>query len=280
LQIAGTPSREADGDLEAEEDSGVRIEFDRASEDTLDLTSTGLNTPLDGSTPLSETTPQVTPTHENGQNGAGNGEKLVGAITPHPLAAFGAPSVSPPIWERVDPPDSAQQDKFSSARTRVGRLHEFGKAPPRIPRSSYYTGPPGPDSAFGTPPIGQIGVHHPREVVRVERDYSGGEIVQFSGTWPLELEGRITPTQFLETINAINERLLAAHSLRGAALENALAFFTLQLSRAVWRGKYDTEMQKLKELIDDYNVKLYNPEGLHIRWPRKVAFLFLEIEYY
>ena len=60
-----------------------------------------------------------------------------------------------------------------------------------VPVSSYYFGPPPPGSAYFTPPVGQIGVHHPREIVRVERDYSGGEIVQFSSTYPLEFEGRV-----------------------------------------------------------------------------------------
>lgn len=49
---------------------------------------------------------------------------------------------------------------------------------PHIPRSSYYVGPPADGSAFGTEPMGEIGVHFPREIVRVERDYSGGELVQ------------------------------------------------------------------------------------------------------
>ncbi len=61
-----------------------------------------------------------------------------------------------------------------------------------MPVSSYRFGPPGRDSVFYTPPMGQIGVHHPREIVRVERDYTGGEIVQFSSTYPLELEGRVS----------------------------------------------------------------------------------------
>ena len=63
---------------------------------------------------------------------------------------------------------------------------------PRIPHSAYYFGPPPPDSAYGTEPMGQIGVHHPREIVRVERDYSGGELPQFAPTYPLELEGRVS----------------------------------------------------------------------------------------
>jgi hypothetical protein len=60
-----------------------------------------------------------------------------------------------------------------------------------IPHSSYYIGPPPLDSAYHTDPIGQIGLHHPREIIRVERDYSGGELVQFASTYPLELEGRV-----------------------------------------------------------------------------------------
>ena len=125
-----------------------------------------------------------------------------------------------------------------------------------IPHSAYYFGPPSVDAAYGTPPVGHIGVHHPREIVRIERDYSGGETVQFTATYPLELEGRvsrfsalslaffsparqITPTQFLETINIINERLIEAHSLRHSFIDNALAYFTLQLSRFVLTSHYD-----------------------------------------
>ena len=61
-----------------------------------------------------------------------------------------------------------------------------------VPVSSYHFGPPGRDSVYYTPPMGRIGVHHPREIVRVERDYTGGEIVQFSTAYPMELEGRVS----------------------------------------------------------------------------------------
>ena len=102
-------------------------------------------------------------------------------------------------------------------------------------------------------------MHHPREIIRVERDYAHGELAQFAATYPLELEGRvsallpnegyananadvclqITPTQFLDTINTINEHLIAAHSLRNSFIDNAMAFFTLQLSRIVMRSYYE-----------------------------------------
>ncbi|RDX51508.1 hypothetical protein OH76DRAFT_298389 [Lentinus brumalis] len=230
-------------------------------------------------------------------------------VQEHPLRLDVYPP-SPPQWERdLESGDvdgeadldlgmrggraSPQRFVFSSAKAQ--RVHEYGNGHgngngngsraklcgrPRIPHSAYYFGPPPPDSAYGTEPCGQIGVHHPREVVRIERDYTGGELPQFMPTYPLELEGRITPTQFLETVNAINEILLSAHSLGHAFVDNALAYFSLQISRALVKTHYEKEMERLHGLIDELNVQMYNPVGLHIRWPRSVAFLFLEIEYY
>lgn len=61
-----------------------------------------------------------------------------------------------------------------------------------VPKSSYYFGPPPVDSAYGTEPQGQFGVHHPREVLRIERDWSVGDIPQFTSSYPLELESRVS----------------------------------------------------------------------------------------
>jgi len=150
----------------------------------------------------------------------------------------------------------------------------------RIPKSSYYTGPPGIGSAFGTDPVGEIGVHHPREIIRIERDYSAGELPQFHPTFPLELEGRISPTVFQETINDINEILISANDLKKSIYYNILAAFTLYLSMLVFTSHYDKEMQRLEALIDQKNATIYQPRGLRILWPRKSAFLFLEVEFY
>lgn len=60
-----------------------------------------------------------------------------------------------------------------------------------MPHSAYYTGPPGQDSVFGTAPCGVIGRDLPRAIVRIERDYTGGELCQFHPTFPLELERRV-----------------------------------------------------------------------------------------
>ena len=50
---------------------------------------------------------------------------------------------------------------------------------------------------------------------------------------------QITPTQFLESINAINELLILAHSTRHAFVDNTLAVLTLQLSRLFVQSYYD-----------------------------------------
>lgn len=181
------------------------------------------------------------------------------------------------IWDE-EQQVGGEDDQFEM-RSRVPHDSEPMAAPER-PRSSYYMGPPPIGSAFGTEPVGQIGVHYPREMIRIERDYSGGELVQFHSAYPIELEGRITPTQFLETINGINELLIAAHSLTSSFLDNTLAVFTLYLSLLIFDTHYEKQMKKLRQLIDDLNAEIYNPRGLHILWPRKSAFLFLEIEYY
>jgi len=202
-------------------------------------------------------------------------------VPEHPLRLDVHPP-SPPPWEVIDPPETnnTPQGALFPESARDERIPKPSTSRPLIPYSSYYFGPPPIDAAYGTNPIGHIGFHYPREIVRVERDYSGGELIQFSPVYPLELEGRITPTQFLETVNSVNELLLSAHSLRYSFVENCLSFFTLQLSRVVLKSHYEKEMDRLEGVIGELNRRLYNPVGLNILWPKRVAFMFLEIEYY
>lgn len=191
---------------------------------------------------------------------------------------------TPQPWDIIEPPSHnngrVETESYSLPRSPMYASQHTGRRRPLIPHSSYYYGPPASDSAYGTPPVGQIGVHHPREIVRIERDYAGGELTQFSSIYPIELDGRITPTQFMETINDINEILISAHSARHSFIYNFLAVATLHLSTFVLTSHYDKEMRRLKQKIEGINTQIYNPVGLNILWPRNVAFLFLEIEYY
>ena len=46
---------------------------------------------------------------------------------------------------------------------------------------------------FGTPQVGVIGRHKPRDLIRLDRDYTAGEVCQFWSGYPFELEGRVRP---------------------------------------------------------------------------------------
>lgn len=50
---------------------------------------------------------------------------------------------------------------------------------------------------------------------------------------------QVTPTQFHQTINDINEILISAHSVRHAFMDNFLAMVTLQLSTLVMTSHYN-----------------------------------------
>ncbi|KAF9480420.1 hypothetical protein BDN70DRAFT_877556 [Pholiota conissans] len=216
------------------------------------------------------------------------GEKAPSRRPSHLRVDVQGPTATATPWEDVEPPLennlrvlATYYSPGGTASQKFRTLQNSGTGSrPLIPKSSYYFGPPGPDSAYGTPPVGQIGVHHPREVLRVERDYTGGELIQFAPIYPLELEGRLTPTQFLESINSINEILISAHSLRHSMLDHMLATLSLQISRLFVKTHFEKEMDRLQRLIEELNAGMYNPVGLNILWPKDVAFLYLEIEYY
>jgi hypothetical protein len=109
-----------------------------------------------------------------------------------------------------------------------------------VPVSSYHFGPPGRDSVYYTPPMGRIGVHHPREIVRVERDYTGGEIVQFSSVYPMELEGRVSPFFFFWQIYNVMRHcwyffIYSCRSLLGSSWK-ASTLSTRSLSRLIAYG--------------------------------------------
>jgi hypothetical protein len=55
---------------------------------------------------------------------------------------------------------------------------------------------------------------------------------------------QVTPKQFFESINAINELLVSAHSLRHSFFDNLLAVLTLQLSLLFITSHYEKVREK------------------------------------
>lgn len=138
---------------------------------------------------------------------------------------------------------------------------------PKIPKSSYYFGPPPSTSAYGTPPVGVIGkffrnfacilpltchvCRHPppardhSDRTRLHRWRRHHPIRSYisprargSRECPSRLPNsttnvcmqQLTPTQFLSSINSINEILISAHSIKHALWDNMLQVLTLGIS--------------------------------------------------
>lgn len=117
-------------------------------------------------------------------------------------------------------------------------------------------------------------------MIRVERDYSSGEVCQLWSGWIWELEGRVSPTDYQNTLNELNEVLASAHDPTKSFIDNCLAVLTLYLSSLLVSSHYEREMRRLHSVLARANRDLYNPVGLNLLSPCENAFLFLEIEYY
>ncbi|KAG4093539.1 hypothetical protein H8356DRAFT_1697054 [Neocallimastix lanati (nom. inval.)] len=114
--------------------------------------------------------------------------------------------------------------------------------------------------------------------VRIERDYSHGELCQFNVEFPPILAGRIEKSIFLDTLTLINQHLYDAEKISFVnCIEIVLSFVSLYTLDCCYVTTYERKLNKLSELIKEQNRIIYEPKGLHINDPRENAFLFLEI---
>ncbi|RSH85810.1 uncharacterized protein EHS24_003990 [Apiotrichum porosum] len=136
------------------------------------------------------------------------------------------------------------------------------------------------ETYYGQPPTGVVGRDLPKEIVRIERDWSLGDICQFATAFPLELESRLSPASFQLFVEAINDPLREAYSTSGAVIDNIIAIVTWWTS-LIWRtSHFEKELQRAEEVIRMANETTFNRVGLNILSPREVALQYLEIEYY
>ncbi|WVR08295.1 hypothetical protein IAU60_005344 [Kwoniella sp. DSM 27419] len=176
-------------------------------------------------------------------------------------------------WE-----EEYERQKMSRWRDKVDKDLTGWRGGHGQPRSSYPRQAIPAHSYYYTPITGTIGKHLPKEIVRIERDWSGGEVCQFETTFPLELDGRIQPAQFAQFIHELNAILVCAYSVRGAVWDNLLAVASLWTS-LLWRQScFERELRRAERHIDESNQQLFNAHGLNVLSPRDVALQFLEIE--
>ncbi|KAL1413807.1 hypothetical protein Q8F55_001591 [Vanrija albida] len=143
------------------------------------------------------------------------------------------------------------------------------------PRSSVPHAAASSNTYYGQPPTGTIGRDLPKEIVRVERDYSLGDICQISTNFPVELDGRVTPTDFAKFVEAVNEPLRDAYSVSGAVVDNVIAVLSWWTS-LWWRtSHFEKELQRAEAVIREANETTFNPVGLNVLSPREVALQYV-----
>ncbi|CAG8473541.1 12070_t:CDS:2 [Funneliformis caledonium] len=79
----------------------------------------------------------------------------------------------------------------------------------------------------------------PKQIIRIDRDYTSGELCQFQTAFPLEIDGRVNPRRFQQTINILNEMLTKAHNPRYNMFDNCLACLTIYTSTLCLRSHFD-----------------------------------------
>ncbi|ODO00613.1 hypothetical protein L198_02933 [Cryptococcus wingfieldii CBS 7118] len=148
------------------------------------------------------------------------------------------------------------------------------------PRSAYPRQALPPMSYYHTPVTGVIGQHLPKEMVRIERDWTDGEVCQFETVFPIELDNRISPQALSSFINTLNAQLQEAYKPWPNALDNVIGIASLWTSLWWRQSHFEKVLQALEKYIENVNHDTFNPAGLNVLSPRDVALQFLEIEYY
>lgn len=138
---------------------------------------------------------------------------------------------------------------------------------------------------------------HP-SVVRIERDYSNGvDVCQFWPGWLWELEGRVSPLDYQNTLNELNDVLASAYNARINAWYNLLAVLTLYVSTFVISSHYERvsaifffvyalmsrraesfgwqEMKRFDQTFEALNERLFNPARLNLLHPSKNGWQFV-----
>ncbi|KAI9225941.1 MAG: Golgin subfamily A member 7/ERF4 family-domain-containing protein [Piptocephalis tieghemiana] len=118
----------------------------------------------------------------------------------------------------------------------------------------------------------------PVRILHIPRDWSQGEIIRFSESFPPELEGRLTHEQLLTTISGVNDRLKEAGEVTALSIiESIFTFLTLYLTTSLFPSRYDRAIKRARKWVDEENVRVYKHVGMAFVDPQSTAFQFLEL---
>ncbi|KAJ2162627.1 Golgin sub A member 7 [Coemansia sp. RSA 552] len=193
------------------------------------------------------------------------------------------------------PRSSVYSDRavFAMSRSPGRSLRPYGSAspPPTTPAAAYarpsddsrraYRGGVGVPKTYGLPVTSDIAQQASSEQwrrVRVERDYSQGDMRQFVVVVPDQLVGRIDEQRFRRFIRRLNTMMAEAEgaTLRNV-LEGCLAYATLYLSTLLVKSKFKKTVERISQFVAHENKTFFEPAGLLVIDPLQTAYMFIEI---
>uniref|UniRef100_A0AC34EZB5 Golgin subfamily A member 7/ERF4 domain-containing protein n=1 Tax=Panagrolaimus sp. ES5 TaxID=591445 RepID=A0AC34EZB5_9BILA len=114
--------------------------------------------------------------------------------------------------------------------------------------------------------------------IYVERDYSNGTGVAFQREMPLQLEGIIDYRIYEETITAINALFAEIEEVCiGSMLETFVSCGTCYINRYFVPTRYEKQLVKIRQYIDDRNKSVLIRSGICITDPMERGLRVLEI---
>ncbi|VDN55732.1 unnamed protein product [Dracunculus medinensis] len=115
----------------------------------------------------------------------------------------------------------------------------------------------------------------------IQRDYSKGLAVQFDTSFPIGLIGKISESDWKNTITTINTYYSRAEEVCCASvLETFVGCFSCYLSRlfmSVGFTQYENQLKEISRFLSEENLKIYLPAGVYLTDPIERGFRVFEI---
>lgn len=105
-------------------------------------------------------------------------------------------------------------------------------------------------------------------------------ICRFETIFPLELEGRIQPSELSSFLNAINTKLAEAYAMTPNIIDNLIAIATLWTSLLWKTSHFEKKLREVEKMIGDANKEMFNKAGLNVLSPRDVALQFVSLLFF
>ncbi|XP_002131890.2 golgin subfamily A member 7 [Ciona intestinalis] len=117
-----------------------------------------------------------------------------------------------------------------------------------------------------------------RKRIFLQRDFSNGMAVRFQTRFPSELDGRVNPEEFSQTISVLNEKYRQAEEISFSTYcEGCLACLTGYLLLLCINTHYKKVLKEISKYIEDQNNTIYWPKRILIKDPFESGLRSIEI---